>query len=224
MSTSSFDAHVLFLAVGAQANHREVYADLIAKIKEKAVLIQPLDSISTAIQQLERPFRVVFVNSQVLINPQNKDVWEAVLGYVRGGGIAICIGDFSEISTTVPQRKPVRKPFADARLLWKFDEKHRADVHLNREYLSLPPDVMETLPKSYNARSIFLRNVETKDVWYRPTEEDITPLEVVEAGHVNPFSFSVAMTKLGLGKLGYVGDCGGATPTSVLMAMAGLTE
>ncbi|KAJ5758720.1 hypothetical protein N7520_005876 [Penicillium odoratum] len=211
---------VLFLALGVKIEYTDMYDDLICKIKQKTIL-QETNIALMAIEDLESPLHAVFVNSEVLTQTCYIPTWNAVINYVQKGGTAICIGDFSNTKECLESR-PVRNPFSAAGLLWKFDEKHHATVYLNREYIPLSESRVEALPQSYDTHAVFLRNVDTKDAWYRPTEVDITNLDVVEAGHVNPFSFSVAMTEVGDGKLGYVGDIGPGTPISVIMAMTGL--
>ncbi|KAJ5646123.1 hypothetical protein N7490_002495 [Penicillium lividum] len=211
---------VLFLALGVKIEYSVMYGDLISKIRQNAIF-QQTNIALMAIEDLESPLHAVFVNSEILTQTCYIPTWNAVIKYVQNGGTAICIGDFSNANEYLESR-PVRNPFSAAGLLWKFDEKHHAPVYLNREYIPLSESRVEALPQSYDTHAVFLRNVDTKDAWYRPTEVDITNLDVIEAGHVNPFSFSIAMTKIGDGNLGYVGEIGTGTPVSVIMAMAGL--
>ncbi|KAJ6088788.1 hypothetical protein N7486_010049 [Penicillium sp. IBT 16267x] len=221
---SSTRPSVLFLALGVYIQYEEMYEELINKLKEKAHSFQQVNIAGLALVDLQAGYNVVFVNCEAMTWPFYVPVWNAVVEFVHNGGTAICLGNFSHANEHLAECAPPRNPFTQAGLLWKFDERHRAIVYLNKEYIPLSERRLEALPESYNSHAVFLRNVDITEAWYRPTEIDITNLEIVEAGHVNPFSFSVAMTKVGRGKLGYVGEIGTGTPVEVIMAMAGFSD
>jgi len=139
-----------------------------------------------------------------------------LLDYVRGGGILVLMGNFS--STIRP--KDLDKFFQEAGLPWTHAEYLRTTVHRN--------DSRETshtsLPSSYSQKAVFLANVSVNDAWYLPTDASRTESLVFHSKRIHDLQQTpIALTGIGKGKLGYVGDVNGEECSdAVVLAMCGL--
>jgi hypothetical protein len=148
---------------------------------------------------------------------QYHDVTARLLDYVRGGCILVLIGNFS--SSIRP--KDLEKFFREAGLPWTNGEYLRTTVHSN--------DTEETsshtsLPSSYSQKAVFLASVYVNDAWYLPTDSSKTESLVFHSERVQDLQQTpIALTNLGKGKLGYVGDVNGEEDSdAVVLAMCGL--
>ncbi|KAK3323986.1 hypothetical protein B0T19DRAFT_476971 [Cercophora scortea] len=148
---------------------------------------------------------------------------EAVLDYVRRGGTAVLCNDFP----VPPSPNHIRDLFTSAGLPWVRSAFYRTTFHLNpaADLVANNESLLNTLPRTCNMNAVQLLNVAVGDAWYRPnassgidtfisslTEAQTEPVENLE-------NTLAACAKVGLGKLGYVGDVD-SEPESIKIVMA----
>jgi hypothetical protein len=163
----------------------------------------------------DQPPQAVLVTDGSIM--QYHDVTGRLLDYVRGGGILVLMGNFSSLI----KPKDLKKFFQEAGLPWTNGVYMRTTVYRN--------DTEETsshtsLPFSYSQKAVFLANVHVNDAWYLPTDSSRTESLVFHSERVQDLQQTpIALTDLGKGKLGYVGDVNGEEDSdAVILAMCGL--
>jgi len=196
----------------------ERYGSLIEKIHAKAI-VQRVKNRVDALNALsgEAPFAVLMTDAAVA-KQQYIKVWDAVLKYVREGGTAVCMAQFS--SWVKP--KEVKPFFKRAGLPWEVGDYERTTVVLNRNAVN--SQLAASLPPRYSQKASFLKNVEDADKWYRPNQDSVIESLVFAADPVsNTDKTPVAFAKVMAGRLGYVGDVNGEKDSEiVVLAMCGL--
>ncbi|KAE8140423.1 hypothetical protein BDV38DRAFT_269025 [Aspergillus pseudotamarii] len=196
-----------------------MYAPLLTALRAKAE-VQRAESTPSAVQLLaQRPEpSVVRITDEALTLPKNRTVWEAVLGYVRGGGTAVVMGHFPSFV-----RPNSLKPFfAQAGLTWEVGSYHRTTLALNEAAVGVA--TAQKLPQRYSQKAVFVKNVGPGEMWYRTDDDSVveslvfSPMSVNKAGET-----AVALAEVGTGKLGYVGDVNAEDGSNaVILAMCGL--
>lgn len=221
------------MGVGVPTPHENMYSELINELTQRAAFFQQVQLPDQAIRELSQGrYDVVFVNAEVMIKLEYREVWQAVVKFMReDGGTAIGLGSFDSMYTRIPdsnspgESSDLPNPFLIANLPWKFEEKHSCRIFQNNHYIPMPVARDANLPESYMTHSVFLADVDIIDAWYRTSSVDICLSPLFELQFLNPevfpFVFPIAMAQVGSGKLGYVGEIGTGTPVSIMMAMAG---
>lgn len=203
---------ILLLSLELQPFFDEGYTRLIDVLSNKAA-IQRVQKRASAINRITgngeeaKPIAAILVTDAALVNNNaNAPVWDAVLDYVRNGGIAIIMGHFASFARI----DKLGSFFQKAGLPWDRGSYQRTDTVLNR---SVVGDLAERLPQRYTQKALAVKNVAQQDIWYASAPED---------GH-EPDEAAVALAKVGEGRLAYVGDVNGeAGSDDVVLAMCGL--
>lgn len=126
------------------------------------------------------------------------------------------MGNFS--STIRPN--DLDKFFRGAGLPWTHAEYLRTTVHRNGSRETS----LTCLPSSYSQKAIFLANVSVEDAWYLPNDASRTESLVFHSEWIYSLPQTpIALTGIGRGKLGYVGDVNRENGSDVVvLAMCGL--
>ncbi|KAK3687696.1 hypothetical protein B0T22DRAFT_349821, partial [Podospora appendiculata] len=151
----------------------------------------------------------------------------AVLEYVRGGGTAVLCNNFPGAMSS----ESTQNFFASAGLPWELGAYHRTTFHLNPD-ADLVADsalLLSTLPWACNMNAVQLSNVADGDAWFRPNATSKINTLASRFGGIaaEPVTdlknTGAACAKVGLGKLGYVGDVNSEEDSvRIMLAMLGL--
>jgi hypothetical protein len=211
------EPHILLVSLDINSPFDQFYQRILGKLNTVATLHRATDPGSALQGLADQPPQAVLVTDGGIA--QHHAVYAKLLDYVRGGGRLILMGNFS--SFTKP--KDLNKLFQGAGLPWTPAEYQRTTVYRNdTEETSLHT----SLPPSYSQKAVFLAGVPGKDAWYLPndssrTESLVFPSEPVTDQMQTP----IALTNIGKGRLGYVGDVNGEEDSdTVVLAMCGLRD
>ncbi|KAK0653686.1 hypothetical protein QBC41DRAFT_377736 [Cercophora samala] len=200
---SSTTPRVLTLCLEWEDMFDDIHAGLLSQLKSKAIM-ERATTAQVALQLLsqEPPPSVIFVADGGLA--RQKKVWERVIDRLRDGVTVVVAGLFSNFVS----QGEFDRFFARAGLPWKRGSYTRETVTLRPQAVS-DAELARRLPPSYSQKALFADHVASSDAWYTETE---TAREA-----------AVAFTKVGSGRLGYVGDVNGEEESiAVVLAMCGL--
>ena len=145
-----------------------------------------------------------------------------VYEYVCQGGIVILGGLFSSMVNPDAFDTWMRNQWE---LPWRSGQYETTKVCLQKYARGLGSrgDALEHgLSRAYSSKATFLRDVESKDVWYA-APPGARSENIVCHGKPVAAETSVAFAKVGKGRLGYVGDVNVGEPiTRIELAMMGL--
>ncbi|KAK7429437.1 hypothetical protein QQZ08_004029 [Neonectria magnoliae] len=222
MATQETPPRPLILLVSLSHQHffDEMYANLLSAIHAKAN-VQRVKKATSALHQLSRqpaPSAVLVTDEGPSV-PENAEVWEAVLQYVRQGGTAVVMGHFP--SFVLPAN--IEPFFAKAGLPWASGPYHRTTLQLNRDATGYNPAA--NLASEYSQKALYVKNVALSDSLYVTDEDSRIESSVFGPDKVNtPGETPVAFTRVGNGKLGYLGDVNAEEGSdTVILAMCGLS-
>lgn len=120
------------------------------------------------------------------------------------------------------------KPFFEkAGLEWDLGSYYHTEVALNKDSI-VAKTLPSTLTARYHAKGVFLKNVSEDDSWYRTDERSSIHSKLFPQGRSKSAckvgESSVAFTRVGQGRLGYVGDVNtGKVPHTIVVVMCFLT-
>jgi hypothetical protein len=209
--------HILLLSLDINSSFDQLYQLTLGKLNTVAILDR-VTKPESALQGLaDQPPQTVLVTDGGIT--KHHAVYAKLLDYVHGGGRLVLMGDFS--STIRPH--DLNKLFQGAGLPWTYAKYQRTTVYRN--------DTEETLshtclPPSYSQKAVFLADVSGKDAWYLPNDSSQTESLVFHSEPVTDQEQTpIALTNIGKGKLGYVGDVNGEEGSdAVVIDMCGLRD
>ncbi|KAG0042513.1 hypothetical protein BGZ83_000382 [Gryganskiella cystojenkinii] len=215
---ASGTARVLAISLHNQPWFDEMYAPLLTALRSNAEFQRAEDSASAIqfLSQLPEP-SAVLITDEALTLRKNIAVWDAVLEYVRRGGIAIVMGLFP--SFVEPDKM---KPFfSRAGLQWGAGSYHRTTLAVNRAVVDAAN--ASKLPQRYSQKAVFANNVLPENMWYKTDDNSVVQSMVFAPTSANKTGeTAVAMATVGSGKLGYVGDVNAEDGSNaVVLAMCG---
>lgn len=124
-----------------------------------------------------------------------KDIWDALMEYVRKGGTTILLWS----SQSWSEREGVQSVFAKVGLPWLVGLRHYTTVQLNP---IATWNVLSVLPESFHTYGVSIHNVAMYDRWYNTVDH--------ETGIANEYDMpgeaKVAMTRVGDGWFGFLGE------------------
>ncbi|KAJ6447268.1 polarity protein BemA [Purpureocillium lavendulum] len=210
---------VLLLSLNMPPWFSEMYAPLLDAAAAKANVTHAQDAPS-AVRLLEERSSAVLVTDEALTLPENAHVWQAVLGYVRRGGVAVVMGTFSSFA----RYDDIKPFFAQAGLLWEAGAYTRETFALDKATVDEATST-KLLPE-YSQKALFVKNVAPAEAWYKvKPDEDSDDESSVSAPKDTTFggSTAVALGRVGAGKVGYIGDVNAEIGSDiVVLAMCGL--
>lgn len=195
---------VLKLCLESESMVDAVHGTLLSQIKAKAFTTVRATTAEAALAILnqEPPPSVIFVADGGIT--RQKKVYERVVDRLRGGATVVLAGCYSSMVSA----GQFSRFFTRLGIPWDRGPYHRTTVSLRPAAVGAIPGA-NRLPASYSQKALFVKNIERSAAWYTERES------CDEA--------AVAWIKVGLGRLGYVGDVNGENEsTAVVMAMCGL--
>ncbi|KAJ5599291.1 hypothetical protein N7450_000358 [Penicillium hetheringtonii] len=242
--SSQSNSRILFISLFAQPRFNRRYSTFLNRILHVASLEQAHRPIP-ALRAIAEDPQAIFITGEALATQRFGMVWTAVIRYVRHGGTAICMGSFG---CKLSQDR-YRAFFAQAGLPWDYDHVNQCRSVLNAELL--PREISDILPTIHSAPAAHLSHI-GDSAWYclqHTVKEDVemksndamTEMSNgVESMNVTDESNSistdetvwkviknsapVAITQVGQGYLGFVGDMYPSEEANLIMiAMRGLS-
>jgi hypothetical protein len=211
------EPRILLVSLDTASPFDQLYQGILEKLNTVAALDRATKPESALQGLADQPPQAVLVTDGGIA--QHRAVYAKLLDYVRGGGRLVLMGNFS--SMTRP--KDLDRLFQEAGLPWTHGAYQRTTVHRN--------DTEETsshtsLPPSYSQKAVFLAGVPGKDAWYLPNNSSHTQSRVFYPVPITDQEQTpIALTNIGKGKLGYVGDVNGEEGSdAVVLAMCGLRD
>ncbi|KAF5649191.1 triacylglycerol lipase [Fusarium sp. NRRL 52700] len=219
MTDAARKPHLLSISLNHQPYFDQLYEPLLTEIQSKVDFLQAKDADSAARLLSEQPSpTAVLITDESLSDNRNHHLWRAVLRYVRKGGRAVVMGNFSSFV------KPLSiKPFfAQAGLSWEVGAYHRTTVVLN--HAAVESGLAAKLLPRYSQKAQFVKNVALDDAWYITDEESVIESSVFFPTNARaPGESPITFASVGDGKLGYIGDVNGERGSNVaVLAMCGL--
>ncbi|KAH6649480.1 hypothetical protein F5144DRAFT_607639 [Chaetomium tenue] len=195
---------ILTLCLDYEDMFQSIYGSLIAKITPKATMERATKpEVALTMLNGEPPPSVILVTDGAITRQQK--LCERVIDLLRGGTTVILAGCFSSMVT----QGQFNRFFARLGLPWQRGSYQRESVELRPQVVG--DRLAARLPSSYSQKALFVANVESSEVWYAERE---TSNEA-----------AVVFSKVGAGKLGYVGDVNGEEGSeAVVLAMCGLLD
>ncbi|KAI0199096.1 hypothetical protein F4808DRAFT_433337 [Astrocystis sublimbata] len=193
---------VLCLCLDYEWMFNDLYASLISRITAKAKMDRATTE-KAALDMLSQnpPPPVIFVTDGGVANLMK--VWERVIDCLRAGSTVVLGAGFSSFVN----KGQLERCFGKVGLPWKRGNYHRTDASLRPGVVD--DRVKRQLLSSYSQKALYVQGVARSDVWYATDQDEV----------------AVAFTKVGNGKLGYVGDVNGEDGSErVILAMMGLLD
>ncbi|KAI8623570.1 hypothetical protein F5Y19DRAFT_468400 [Xylariaceae sp. FL1651] len=196
------EPRVLCLCLDWENMFNDTYASLISKITTTAQMDRATtEKAALAMLTQSPPPPVIFVadgGAACLMK-----VWERVIDCLRGGSTVVLAACFSSFVN----QGQFNRCFAKIGLPWKRGGYHRTDVSLHPGVVG--DSLKNRLLSTYSQKGLYVEGVARSDVWYAGDRGEV----------------AVAFTKVGNGKLGYVGDVNGEDGSeAVVLAMLGLLK
>lgn len=208
---------VLLLSLEVNSSFGLFYQRLLGKLNTVATLIHAKHKMWLTLKDFaDHPPHAILVTDGSIAH--HHDAYAILRDYARGGGTLVFMGNFSG---TIPP-EDINNVFHKADLPWTCSEYLRTTVHRNdTEGTSSHASL---LPASYSQEAVFLANVPVQDAWYLPNGESRTESSVFPSERIrNLEQTPIAFTKIGSGRIGYVGDVNGEEGSdAVVLAMCGL--
>ncbi|KAF4453642.1 triacylglycerol lipase [Fusarium austroafricanum] len=211
MTNTAKRPQLLSISLNHQPFFDQLYEPLLAEIRSKADFwrAEDADSAGRRLSEEPNPAAVLITDEALTVN-RNNHLWRAVLQYVREGGRAVVMGNFSSYV------KPLSiKPFfAQAGLGWDVGSYHRTTVVLNNA--AVESDLAAKMLPRYSQKAQFVKNVASEDAWYVTDEESVIESLVFPPTNARVSGESpVAFASVGDGKLGYIGNVNGEQGSNV---------
>jgi hypothetical protein len=209
---------VVLLTLNKAEFFSDMYKGFITLLKTKAEVqqITTPEEARSAFNDQPRPAAILSADESLLASTRISLVHDA-LSYVHAGGILVFMGLFSSFS-----RPPdIKTLFSRLDLPWESGDYHRSTFKLNREMTHFNKS---GLAGSYSQKALHLANVTFDDAVYLPTNDSVVELNVFGPRRVGDRTQTpAAFTKVGEGRVGYVGDVNNEDETTPLvLGMCGL--
>lgn len=161
---------------------------------------------------------IVLATDQALAEPKHIALRDAARQFVARGGTLIFCCHFPSLVHDLD----ATKLFSSFGLYWRTGDYHRTEHTINRAARRVNA---ATLTPRYSPEARHLRDVDAADAIYLPTaaayiQSRVCPPSPIEDRSQTP----AALTRIGMGKLGYLGDVHGedGPMETVLLTMCGL--
>ncbi|KAG5657953.1 hypothetical protein KAF25_006904 [Fusarium avenaceum] len=177
--------YVLAICLAGESLFQDLCGDLITGIRAHARLT-PAYNPESALSILggsSPPSMVLIADAEIA---RHRKIWERIIDHMRNGAIVVMVGCFGSMATT----GEFQRLFTIAGVPWRRGSYHRADINLQPRVID--EHLTSCLPKSFYEKFTFVAEVKQSDAWY--VDED------------TPNQAPVAFTKVGSGRLGYIGS------------------
>lgn len=193
----------------------QIWGDLLSDIRHQAKL-QVIDSTEAALTCFQStPVPDVVLLADAVPTTKSPEIWDAVIKYVRNGGVAIATALFSSFV----RPNGIGPFFSKAGLDWKVGDYRRTIVAPGR---ATAAELKAPMPGEYSQKAVFLTGVNPAAVLYgfdREAEVETLPDPIIEANTETAAAFA----GVGHGWIGYTGDVNAEAETiKVVLAMCHL--
>ncbi|KAF2030706.1 Isochorismatase hydrolase [Setomelanomma holmii] len=189
---------------GFSASSRQVYPQLFPKILSRTAVHESI-TIDDALNYIGTGWpNVILVSDPAITSEENKDLLNATIEWIKHGGTVVFMGFFASTVQYDELDKMFKEDFG---LKWRVTEYTSHDVRLHH---TVDENMLRraSLVREFQAKALFLGHVPSNDIVY--------------AGGPKNMAYA-AFTRLGLGKLGYIGDVNfGEEPERLILAMCHL--
>jgi hypothetical protein len=209
---------IVILTLDKSEFFHDLYEGFVRLLETKAELRQANtpEEARAAFKSHPKPAAILAADESLTVSTRISLVHDA-LSYVRSGGVLIFMGLFSSFT-----RPPTIKTlFSRFDLPWESGSYHRSTFKLNREMTHFEKS---GLAASYSQKALHLANVTYDDAVYLPGDESVVESNVFGPRRVTDRTETpAAFTKVGEGKVGYVGDVNNEDETTpMILGMCGL--
>jgi hypothetical protein len=198
--------NLLVISLGGSAAGRQMYPQLSSKALSRAVVHESLTG-EDALNFIGAGWpSVIFLSDASITNEENRDVLLAAANWVKEGCTMICMAFFSSTIEYDVLDSMFKEQFG---LKWRVAEYTLHDVRLHQTFEQTMIRTPSLVP-DFRAKAVYLGHVPAGEVVY-------------DGG--SPNLAYAAFARVGLGKLGYVGDVNfGEEPERLIMAMCHLDQ
>ncbi|RDW57401.1 hypothetical protein BP5796_12851 [Coleophoma crateriformis] len=202
--TEVADCRVLALCLEEDSLVNAVHGNLISLIASKATMERATTQRATLSMLHQQPPPSIILILDGALTRQRR-VWEHVIDHLRHGATVVLAGCFSSLVSP----GQLNGFFAKLGLPWEMASYNRTKVNLRSN--AVGGHLTNRLPPTYSPKAVFVKNVERSAAWYTSSD--------------NSSETAAAFTKVGNGKLGYIGDVNGEQSSEVVvLAMCGLLD
>jgi ribonuclease HI len=199
---------ILVLCLDGERQREDTSRDLPASLNRLSATIERAATAETALLLLDRqpPASSAILITDGALKSSRAGVRDKVLDHLYRGATVVLAGCFSSKMTD----RQFNRFFAQVGLPWRRGSCKRATVRLQSEAVS--NELQDQLLSTYSQEAVFVKNVERSEIWYASNDQSSREPEA-----------AVALTKVGEGRLGYVGYVNGMECSSpIIRAMCGL--
>jgi hypothetical protein len=189
---------------GFSASSRQMYPQLFAKILSRTVVHESI-TVGDALNYIRSGWpNIILVSDPAIMDETNRCLLEVIIDWVKHGCTMVCMGFFSSTIEHNTMNAMFREHFG---LRWRVVSDTSHDVRLQR-----------TVEETMIRRASLVTNFQAKAVYLGHVPAN----EVVYAGGSSNVAYA-AFARIGLGKLGYIGDVNfGEEPERLILAMCHL--
>ncbi|KAJ6002790.1 hypothetical protein N7451_005337 [Penicillium sp. IBT 35674x] len=195
---------ILIISLGPQADYEQSHPELMTKFKSNAFTIETVYRRNELIDLLQgeskgegenSPPTAILLTDDRLKYDINNDIWDAVMKYIRKGGISISLWSPQSWS----EREGDESIFAKAGLPWLIGLRRYSTVQLNS---NATWNVLSVLPERFSIFGMSVHNVSMYDRWYNNVDFETRIVNEYDI----PGEAKLAMTRIEGGWFGFVGD------------------
>lgn len=189
---------------GFSASSRQMYPQLFSKILSRTAVHESLTS-EDALNWIGSGWpNIILCSDPSLMDIKNRDLLTATIDWIKHGCTMVCMGFFSSTVDYPVMDNLFREHF---RLKWRVAAETSHEVRLQHSVDETMIRRASLVPK-FHANAVYLGHVPAH--------------EVVYAGGPANIAYA-AFARIGLGKLGYIGDVNfGEEPERLILAMCHL--
>ncbi|KAJ6085848.1 hypothetical protein N7486_010129 [Penicillium sp. IBT 16267x] len=192
---------ILIISLGSQGNYEQSHHELMEKLKSNGFSIQSVYRRSAIIGLLKGEGQgesslptAIFLVDDKLKFEVNSGIWDALMKYVRNGGISISLWG----SRSWSEREEGESIFAKAGLPWLIGLRRYTTVILNP---IATWNVLSILPERFSIYGVSIHNVQMYDRWYNTVDFETRILNDDDV----PGETKIAMTRIEEGWFGFLG-------------------
>jgi hypothetical protein len=209
---------IVILTLDKPEFFNDMYEGFVRQLNTKAEFrqVNTPDEARSAFNGHPKPAAILSADESLTVSTRITLVHDA-LSYVRSGGILVFMGLFSSFA----RPSDIKTLFSRLDLPWASGDYHRSTFKLNREMTHFNKNA---LAASYSQKALHLANVKFDDAVYLSTDESVVESIVFGPRRVSDRTQTpAAFTKVGEGRVGYVGDVNNEDETTPLVfGMCGL--
>jgi hypothetical protein len=189
---------------GLSASSRQMYPQLLSKILSRTNVHESLTS-EDALNYIKTGWpNIILVSDPAIVDQNNRDLLTATIDWVKHGCTVVFMGFFAA-TIQEPRLNAMFKEHLG--LKWRAAEYTKHDVRLQRHFDETMIRRANLVPE-FHPKALYLSHVPASEAIYTGGSSNVA---------------YAAFSRVGLGKLGYVGDVNfGEEPERLILAMCHL--